>query len=221
MKLNLKIDFREQNAGILEIIDKEYDNKIDYSLHHLKIGDYILENKVIFERKTLPDLLQSIKDGRIFRQAYKMSHHHMNGVFILEGTKKDIRENNMKRETVQGALIHLSVFLGIPVLRSKNMNETVKLMYFTGKQMNNYKLGKKKIYLQSKKNYYYPDIYKEQVKLLQSLPDIGTTRAVKLLENFGCIKDIILSDKRQLEKTEGIGKTTSEKIYRIFNSVTK
>ena len=200
-KIKIEIDFREQASGIIEILDKEYNDKIDYSFCNLKTGDYILEKKVIFERKTLPDLLQSIKDGRIFRQAYKMHNHNMHCVLILEGIKNDIRKNNMKRETIQGTLVHLSVFLGIPILRSKNINETVNLIYYAGKQMNNYKLReKKKIYLQSKKNHYYPNIFKEQVQLLQNLPGIGTTRAIKLLESFGSIEKLFWQIKNSLKK---------------------
>ena len=221
-KIKVEIDFREKTSGIIEILDKEYNDKIDYSFCNLETGDYILEKKVIFERKTLPDLLQSIKDGRIFRQAYKMHNHNMHCVLILEGIKNDIRENNMKRETIQGTLIHLSVFLGIPILRSKNINETVKLLYYAGKQINNYKLGeKKKIYLQSKKSHYYPNIFKEQVQLLQNLPGIGTTRAIKLLESFGSIREIVLADQKQLKKVYGIGKGTAEKLFLIFNTLTK
>lgn len=221
-KIKIEIDYREQATGIIEILNKEYNNKIDYSFCNLETGDYILEEKVIFERKTLPDLLQSIKDGRIFRQAYKMYNHNMNCVLILEGIKNDVRESNMKRETIQGALVHLSVFLGIPVLRSKNINETVKLLYYAGKQLNNHKLGKKKkIYLQSKKNHYYPDIFKEQVQLLQNLPGIGTTRAIKLIESFGSVREIVLADQKQLQKVNGIGKTTAEKLFLIFNTLTK
>jgi ERCC4-type nuclease len=40
----------------------------------LPIGDYRIDDKIIIERKTIADFLSSVKNGRIFQQAYRMAN---------------------------------------------------------------------------------------------------------------------------------------------------
>ncbi len=47
------------------------------------------------------------------------------GVLILEGTGKELVGIGMGREAMQGALINVSLILGIPVLRAKDSAETL------------------------------------------------------------------------------------------------
>lgn len=57
--VDLKIDFREQRSGIVEEIGKLKD-KITIGMVTLLTGDYLIEDKIIVERKTLSDFLNSI-----------------------------------------------------------------------------------------------------------------------------------------------------------------
>ncbi len=120
--MKIIIDSREDTKRIIEILGAY--QQVDFEFNQLKHGDYILNNSIIFERKTLHDFVLSIKDGRLFRQAYKTINKNQPYILILEGINKDIENVKMSREAIQGALVHLSVFLGIPILRSKNMEET-------------------------------------------------------------------------------------------------
>jgi len=47
----------------------------------------------------------------------------LEGAFIPEGTAADLAGSGMRREAIQGALIGLTLYLGIPLLRSQG-NET-------------------------------------------------------------------------------------------------
>ena len=42
--------------------------QVDLVIYHLKVGDYLVNHHVLFERKTLTDFVASIKDGRLFLQ---------------------------------------------------------------------------------------------------------------------------------------------------------
>ena len=64
-KIDLKIDFREQRSGIIGEIEKLADGWA-FEMSTLPVGDYLIGDKIIVERKTLSDFLNSIKDGRIF-----------------------------------------------------------------------------------------------------------------------------------------------------------
>jgi len=60
---------------------------------------------------------------------------------ILEGTAKDLASSGMRREAIQGALITLSIILGIPILRSKSPTESAHLMYYAARQINSIASG--------------------------------------------------------------------------------
>ena len=45
-------------------------------------------------------------------------------MLILEGTGKELSKTGIRREAMQGALITVSIVLGVPVLRSKSPSES-------------------------------------------------------------------------------------------------
>lgn len=100
----------------------------------LKCGDFLMNDQWLFERKTIRDICVSLADGRLFKQALKLVQSKYHPVVILEGKSSDIKDIGMHREAVQGALITLSVFFGLPVLRSMDPEETVRLMRYTAEQ---------------------------------------------------------------------------------------
>ena len=131
---SLKIDYRERSSGIEKAIETNALPLI-YEFTHLKTGDYLLENKIIIERKTIPDFLNSLKSGRLFNQAYRLAKSNTCSVIIIEGNKSSADKSLMKRSAIQGSLVHLTIFLGIPVLRSNNIKETLKLFISIGNQL--------------------------------------------------------------------------------------
>jgi DNA excision repair protein ERCC-4 len=74
----------------------------------LPIGDYQIDDKIIIERKTIADFLSSIKNARIFQQAYRMANLPCSSILILEGEKPPPETTKMKRAAIQGVLLHLN-----------------------------------------------------------------------------------------------------------------
>lgn len=63
--IQLIIDYREKRSNIEDCISKSLTTFL-YDFKQLKVGDYIVENQFIVERKTTNDFLNSIKSGRLF-----------------------------------------------------------------------------------------------------------------------------------------------------------
>ncbi len=212
--MHITIDHREncnEAVAYLKIAN------IDYSIEQLKFGDYILNHRIVFERKTLTDFIQSIKDGRLFRQVYQRLNLDNPYIIILEGNTSSVQGSKMSRESIQGAMVHLAVFMGIPILRSKNYTETLKLMIMAGKQELRYDaVNKKQVYLRQPKS--LKTIAKiQKIRLLQSLPGIGKTRAIDMLTEFGSIKNVLSASEKDLCKVPGIGKKTAFEIRKILD----
>jgi crossover junction endonuclease MUS81 len=101
----------------------------------LQIGDAILQNDdkelCIIERKTLSDLLSSIKDGRYEEQSHRLLHTSgllpRNIIYVIEGNMSTIQSDNEKRLTFS-SITSLNYYKGFSVFRTSNINDTADLV---------------------------------------------------------------------------------------------
>ena len=213
---DLRIDFREQRSGIadeLERLDSEYTFRIE----QLQTGDYWIGDRIIIERKRLDDFLNSIKTGRIFQQGYRMAESGKNSLIILEGEKSDIIPGSMSRNAVQGAMIHLGVFLGIPVIRSLNIRETASLLVDICSQSHRQELPRPRPIIHGKSAIRITKKQREKLFLLQNLQGIGTKKGLALLRSFGTIENIMNTSTADLTTVRGIGTKLANRINAIFH----
>lgn len=116
----------------------------------LPIGDIIIsdekEDKLIIERKSVNDLLASIKDGRYEEQSYRLNgsaYHNHNVVYLIEGDVNKANrfksENGLGSEklTLYSAMFSLNYYKGFSVFRSFSLTETATIICNMA-----YKLGK-------------------------------------------------------------------------------
>jgi hypothetical protein len=137
----IKIDVREQellsNINKLVLFTPIF-KQLKVSSENLPLGDIIIEDekeeKIIIERKTINDLLASIKDGRYDEQSYRLnglSHHNHNIIYLIEG---DVNKMNRFKETSQdkltsySAMFSLNYYKGFSVFRSFNLDETAMII---------------------------------------------------------------------------------------------
>jgi DNA excision repair protein ERCC-4 len=188
-------------ASLLQIED------VEVSIRRFSMGDYQIDSRLIVERKTLKDFAVSIIDGRLFKQMIRLANTNSNCVLILEGTVGDMAELGMTREAMQGALITVSLILGIPVLRSKDPSETAKLIVYVGRQIESMAMG-----AVHRHGYRPKTKRKRQLFILQGLPGVGPERAGRLLARFGSVDATISASSTELQSVEGIGKSIADKI---------
>lgn len=215
-KIDLKIDFREQRSGIVGAIEKLTD-QLTIELCTLSPGDYWIGDKIIVERKTLKDFLISIKSGRIFQQAYRIANSGKNGLIILEGDKSMVDTSLMSRSAVQGALIHLTVFLGIPVIRSLNILETAALLIDIFHQCQHHELPRQKQIISGIPGIRVSKKQRQKMFILQNIKGIGSEKALSLLESFSTIENVMNGSASDLTKVKGIGNKLADRIYTIFH----
>lgn len=215
-KITLQVDFREKTSGIIEALNP-YEDQFHVETLRLKTGDYLLNDQILIERKRLPDFIESIKTGRLFQQTYRMVHSDYHPFIILEGNRKEVRNSQMTREAIQGTLIHLTVFLGIPIIRSANIEETAQLLRFTALQL--YEGNRPGVHASIVK---YPRFrlnknQKLALKILTNFPGIGPEKGHSILSAFRNLKDIFNAPTEQLESINGIGPRLAENIYGLIN----
>jgi crossover junction endonuclease MUS81 len=158
----IKIDTRE--AALLQQINYQVTvipvfKTIKVVSETLPIGDIIIndetEDKIIIERKSVNDLLSSIKDGRYEEQSYRLNginHHNHNIVYLIEGDINKVNrfkpDNQVEKLTLYSAMFSLNYYKGFSVFRSFSLDETANIICNMA-----YKMGKdlsKKPYYQNK-----------------------------------------------------------------------
>lgn len=138
----IKVDTREQD--LLQKINylinciASFKNIIVKS-ETLPIGDIIIchdnEEKLIIERKSISDLLSSIKDGRYEEQSYRLNginHHNHNIIYLIEGDVNRVNrfkpDNTIEKLTLYSAMFSLNYYKGFSVFRSFSLDETAMII---------------------------------------------------------------------------------------------
>ncbi len=198
--IQILADDRERQSAVVAALRSHAGVKV--TVRRLDLGDYLLDGRILFERKTLRDFAASLKDGRLFEQAIRLAASPMHKAMILEGSAHDRLDSGMRREALQGALITLTLFLGIPLLRSADAEESAKLMLYAARQYDHI-AGQTPPRLFAGKR--PRGKRKTQLRILQSLPGIGPSTAHNLLEQFGSVEAILAADESALLGVAGIG----------------
>lgn len=198
-------DDRESAGAVLAALRRRAG--VQVRVERLPVGDYRVDEALLFERKTLLDLVASIKDGRLFTQGLRLANAPLRAALILEGRSQDLAESQMRREAIQGALVALTLFLGLPLLRSMDPEETASLILFAARQGRAVAAG-----TLPRKGQRPRGKPRVQSRILQGLPGVGPERAKRLLERFGTVEAVIAAPATDLAAVPGIGKGTAAAI---------
>lgn len=200
-------DDREEGSGVPAAL-AEIDD-VTLTVDRLSLGDYLVDDWLRVERKTLPDLAVSIADGRLFRQASRLVSASQQVVVILEGTARDLAESDMRREAIQGALLTLTLKLDVSLLRAKTPDETARLVSYAARQMRRAQDG---AVPRASGGTRPSGKRKTQLYVLQGLPGVGPARAERLLEAFGSVEAVMTASEEALQEVEGIGPNTAQSV---------
>lgn len=205
--IRIWVDDREARGSGLAARLAEMEG-VSVGVKRLRTGDYLIEGKAVLERKRMPDFLESLFEGRLFAQAKRLAEAPVRPFLILEGAASEWTHRHIKRESIQGAMLTLSVVFGIPVLRSQGEEETARLIRYTARQLQAVSTaplnrpgwrprGKRAI----------------QIRVLSSLPRVGAKRAQRLLGHFGTLEQVVAASPKELTAVAGVGKQTAQSIH--------
>jgi len=204
-RIAIQVDDRERAGAVFGLLGKVPDFEV--TVTRLKLGDYLLDGRFLFERKTVADLAASIISARLFSQALRLATSPVRPALIIEGTEHELAQTGMSWESLQGALICVAFFCGIPVLRTRSPEETVRTMLFTAQQGRARALG-----ALPRAGYRPRGKRARQLYLLQGLPGIGPERARRLLAHFSSVEAVMTANADDLCAVHGIGKDIAGKL---------
>lgn len=175
----------------------------------LPLGDVLIRHGdkefFLIERKTLTDLIASIKDGRYEEQSYRFCHsvpierHHI--IYILEGPMSQLKTEQEKK-MVYSSIVKLHAFKGFTVIRTTGVLDTCDYIFaLCDKTFREFQRSNVLWSLQNPSNEPTKDycsvikkVKKENVTkenideiLLCQIPSINNVSAKAVLEKFGSI----------------------------------
>jgi DNA excision repair protein ERCC-4 len=92
-------DDRENSGGVIRELRTRDDVALE--VRRLTVGDFLVEDNFVVERKTLRDFAASVVDGRWFKQTAAIAVGARRGVVVLEGTPSTAGELGVPRAALQ------------------------------------------------------------------------------------------------------------------------
>ncbi|RMG37584.1 MAG: DEAD/DEAH box helicase [Methanobacteriota archaeon] len=208
-KPTVYVDNREKGSSIVRALLNQEINIIPQTL---PIGDYILSNRVAIERKTTEDFAKTLMRQDLFTQISKLKDTYERPLLIVEG--EDLYTQSISKNAVQGAISSIIIDYQIPVIFTKNPDETAEYIY---------RIAYREQILERRpatvKTMVKPSsLAEEQLRLVSQIPKINTKIATNLLREFGTIRNIFNQDQDSLRKVKGIGQKLANHIDLLVNT---
>jgi len=208
--IKIIVDHREYRSNVVKNLAIK---GVEIEPSQLDVGDYVVSSRIGVERKNVDDFLESLIDGKLFKQISKLRDSYSRPVLILEGenlyTKRNINHN-----AIFGSLASISVDFGIPVLTTNDPKETADLLKILAHREQ--KEGKKAVAIRGEKT--QMSLKERQQFLIEGLPNVSAVIAKRLLAHFGSIKDIVNASEKELQEVDGVGKNIAFEIKKVLNS---
>jgi len=114
MGFTVTIDDREKKTRIEKAIEYFEEKGDKVKVTHLDIGDYIINNEVVFEYKRLDDFVKSVKDRRVFNQAVDQSTNFKYHFVVVVGTDRQRKAyfNKTTRVGFKGGYFDENQYIG-------------------------------------------------------------------------------------------------------------
>jgi len=201
-------DYREKASGIPELLQNK---GVDVELCALGSGDYYINRKIMVERKTKEDFVQSIIANRLFVQCQKMKRYNEYSLLIIEGNPFTT-QHKINIQAIKGAILSVSVAWQIPVFMTDRKEETVDFLIMAGKQT---ALAKVPVV---RSGYKPKRIRNRKLWFVQGLPEVGPLLALRLLEKYNSIERVINLSRDELVQIKGIGTRKAGQIYEFVRN---
>ena len=198
---------------------------------NLELGDIIItdlsdKELIIIERKTLNDLLSSIKDNRYREQGFRLdkyNHPNHNIVYMIEG--ENICEYYNDKDMIYSSMFSLFFFKGFSLFRSKDVEESAIIIlnaafkilkeekrtpYYKHNIMSEKDDEKEYLTVVNKKK--NANITKNNFGeiVLMQIPTVNITTASAIMSEYKNINNLIDKIKENNKCLDGISYTTSK-----------
>ena len=203
-------DERERASGVPEELSK-LNVRVYFS--KLSVGDYVLSPEVAVERKSIPDLISSVYDSRIFIQASRIASAYAKPYLLIEGDSKEVERLTRNLKSYYGAIASVTLAYGLRVLFTANKTERAVAI---SELLRNVR-ARPVPHQMSETPPRSKSFSQQQAYLVSSLPGVGRKLAERLLRKYGTPRRVMSLTQGELSLTPGIGWKRAERIKRLLD----
>ena len=128
----LAVDHSESRSALLDAARRS--GVFDVRMAHLATGDYLLNDQVLVERKSVSDFAASLIDGRLFPQIARLAHSGYRSLLLIEGPATSSAPA-VHPHSLEGALVSIAAMWRLPVLHSTDSEQSIRLLRFVADQV--------------------------------------------------------------------------------------
>ncbi|MFW6017846.1 MAG: DEAD/DEAH box helicase [Halapricum sp.] len=211
--VEIVIDQRELDSTIAR--DLSTREEIETRLETLAVGDYVVSDRVVVERKTVEDFLDTLTGGdrSLFEQIKDDARYYDRPVVILEGDGL-YGERNVHPNAIRGALASLAVDFGASVVRTDDADDTAAMLEVLATREQ--EQADRAVSAHGEKQ--AKTLSEQQEYVVASIADVGPVTAQSLLAHFGSVEAALTADSEDLQEVEGVGEVTAERIREVVAS---
>ena len=191
----------------------KYFQKLGYSVavSTLDCGDYLFNDKVVYEFKTMSDYMSSISDGRLFRECIDQSYEYPYHFCLIQGSNYDLKRaldySNISMRQYIGSISRLNTYTTVINCMGGVYNAYYTMHTQTSKCLDD--IGKVKQFKVKEYNTAFNI-------LAYTIPRVSTVRADRIVETLGLetVNDIVNLKKEELLTVDGIGDNLADNIIK-------
>ena len=184
----------------------------EVEMRQLEMGDYILSDRLIVERKTRADFEASIFDGRLFSQVAGLCAALPRVVVIVEGDAPD--ESRLGRAALLGAYSALISDFGCVLFFTRSPSATAEMLYSLAHHEQVAKSRATPVYAKRKAR----SEADRQRAVVEALPNVGPTLAEALLKYFDTVENVMSAPESELVQVGKIGKKKAAELRKLLST---
>lgn len=228
----IEIDNREPTIIKEYFSNNSYNKLFTYKFKNLEQGDFIIRDHdehilLIIERKTISDLLSSVKDNRYIEQSERYLQLDIPSnkiIYIIEGNYENFHKDSIEFKTIYSCIFSLNYNKGFTVLFTESVNSTcIIIEEYLNRVIENKISSKFKLNLIKKQT-----VTKENIDsyMLNLVPGVGLQTAKEILLNYdGKIYNLISAIEKDSDALKNIKiknrKISSKVITNIYEYLKK
>ncbi|HOI13780.1 MAG TPA: DEAD/DEAH box helicase, partial [Methanoculleus sp.] len=201
----ITVDDRETSS---RVAGRLHELGASITLERLEFGDYAVGDRILVERKTVQDFMNTLVERDLFGQIRAMADAVPRPILIIEGEDDLYSVRNIHPNAIRGTLAAITVDMGVALIRTRDADDTAETLYVLA-QREGSERGERKVH--PKKS--YRSVREEQEYALAAFPNVGLKSARLLLEHFGSLKAIVDAEPEELAAVHGIGEKTARAIW--------
>ena len=204
-KITIVADYREKGSDVMkELVALG----VSLRLEKLEHADYLCSGNCAVEFKTVEDFVASIVDGRLLEQLRGLKQFSR-PLVIVQGEQDMYTVRKVHPRAIQGMLAAIAVSFCIPLLQTKNAQETASLLAVIAKREQD---TGRDVQVHARKPL---TLAEQQEYVVSALPSVGLKLAQQLLQHFGSVEKIVNASEDDLRKADGIGALLAAKIKKL------